>query len=329
MLDILTNRAFYSHYLTGSGIEIGALNYPLPFLHARAATRFVDYLSTEELTERYPSLTGIVQTDIVTSGDQLDEVPDGSVDYIIANHVIEHLVDPIRGLATWHRKLAPSGVLFMAYPLAQYCPDKARPITSVAHMVDEFQRGVRAPNDEHQLAFILAWNPGYFPDPAGMQAILDLMWARGDNFLDDETRAMLGANESVVTSLLATGETNIHHHVFNYDSMRELLNWVFSNTGSKFSVMDLSLGKGLLSEGIFVLRKVTDPAADFMEVRALVSDQVERTVSDWIEAQHKAIDEMRTELQRIPVVTPALAPAAAAAPGRGVRSFIRSLRGSP
>ena len=43
-------------------------------------------------------------------------VGDGSLDYIIAPHIFEHLIDPLEALDEWHRVLKPDGKLFITAP---------------------------------------------------------------------------------------------------------------------------------------------------------------------------------------------------------------------
>ena len=41
---------------------------------------------------------------------------DSSQPYIIAAHVLEHMIDPIEALEEWHRLLAPGGSLLITLP---------------------------------------------------------------------------------------------------------------------------------------------------------------------------------------------------------------------
>lgn len=45
-------------------------------------------------------------------------VATGSLDYLVASHLLEHLVDPVTALGEWRRALRPDGVLLLA------CPDE-------------------------------------------------------------------------------------------------------------------------------------------------------------------------------------------------------------
>src|SRR3954451_19820653 len=110
-----TRRDLANRSLKGDGIEIGALHKPLP-VPAGTAVKYVDRMSVRDLRSHYPELAGwkLVEPDIVDNGETLATVPAGSVDFVIANHFIEHTEDPLGALANQLRVLKPGGVLYMA-----------------------------------------------------------------------------------------------------------------------------------------------------------------------------------------------------------------------
>ena len=61
-------------------------------------------------------------------------LPDGSQDFIIANHLLEHVADPIGALEEWYRLLRPDGILFLALPDKRVTFDKDRPRTTLDHV---------------------------------------------------------------------------------------------------------------------------------------------------------------------------------------------------
>ena len=125
-------------FLKGSGIEIGALHMPLP-LPEGAKARYVDYLPVRQLRKHYPELRklDLVNVAIVDNGERLTKVKDNSVDFIIANHFLEHCRDPIGTIKVFYKKLRSNGVLFMAIPNKTYTFDMYRPITTYGHLLKE------------------------------------------------------------------------------------------------------------------------------------------------------------------------------------------------
>ncbi|HQR43922.1 MAG TPA: methyltransferase domain-containing protein [Gemmatales bacterium] len=139
----LLNRDFISSYfLGGMGLEIGALHNPLP-VSPSVTVRYVDRLSVEELRTHYPELAELplVPLDIVDNGETLKSVADASQDFVIANHFLEHCEDPIGAVETFHRVLRPNGVLYLAIPEKTQTFDRDRPVTSLAHLVQDHEQG--------------------------------------------------------------------------------------------------------------------------------------------------------------------------------------------
>lgn len=60
------------------------------------------------------------ETDLVADASSLP-LEEGSQEYVIARHVLEHLVDPVLALKEWHRVLEPGGVLAIACPDEDAC----------------------------------------------------------------------------------------------------------------------------------------------------------------------------------------------------------------
>lgn len=56
------------------------------------------------------------QADVQASGDDLYMFADGSLDYVIARHNLEHYTDPVRALSEWARVLKPGGALGLVVP---------------------------------------------------------------------------------------------------------------------------------------------------------------------------------------------------------------------
>jgi predicted SAM-dependent methyltransferase len=129
-------------FLKGSGIEIGALHRPMP-LPPKAQVRYVDRLCIADLRKHYPEFAAlpIVEPDIIDNGETLATIPDGSCDFVIANHFLEHTEDPISTVATFLRVLKPGGIAFMAIPDKRYTFDQQRPVTPFAHVLRDYREG--------------------------------------------------------------------------------------------------------------------------------------------------------------------------------------------
>src|SRR5690349_21215729 len=82
-----TRRVLAAAYLTGDGIEIGALNGPL-IVPRRARVKYVDRMNATELRKQYPELVThpLARPDIVDDGETLSTVGAATQDFVIANH---------------------------------------------------------------------------------------------------------------------------------------------------------------------------------------------------------------------------------------------------
>ena len=128
-------RELAAHYLFGAGLEIGALHLPLA-VPDDITVKYVDRLTVAQLRHDYPELADctLVEADIIDNGEILSTVADGSQDFIIANHFLEHCEDPIAAIHNHLGKLHEGGILFYAVPDKRYTFDWPRQVTSLEHM---------------------------------------------------------------------------------------------------------------------------------------------------------------------------------------------------
>ena len=141
-----------ARYLHGEGIEIGPLNFPLR-LPPGARVRYVDRQPYEELVAEYGAFhagSAIVAPDVVDDGQRLASFADASLDFVVANHMLEHTEDPIGALRHQLRVLRPGGVLFLALPDPRRTPfDTPRERTSVEHALRDHAEGPAASRRAH------------------------------------------------------------------------------------------------------------------------------------------------------------------------------------
>ncbi|MBV8856980.1 MAG: methyltransferase domain-containing protein [Acidobacteria bacterium] len=208
-------------YLKGEGLEIGASHYPVPVPRG-VRVRYVDFAEVGELRRRHPELD-IPPPDIVDDGAVLASVADGSQDFLIACHVIEHLADPVGAFKNWLRVLKPGGVLLLAIPDKRFTFDFHRPVTPWEHLKRDHEEG----------------------------------WTDGEHFgqFEREYRETFGIeDEDAVASLIARLRENpgtAHLHVWSQTEMLEFVA-ALRRYGLDFEVEAFS---AYGNEGAFVLRK--------------------------------------------------------------------------
>jgi SAM-dependent methyltransferase len=143
-------------YLRGAGIEIGALSWPLRVPRG-VRVRYVDHLRRSELITVHGEMlaaagvdvAAIPETEVIDDGATLATFADASVDFVIANQVLEHIEDPIEALEQWLRVIRPGGVLFVSIPDARHTFDSPRARTAVSHLLRDHREGPAVSRREH------------------------------------------------------------------------------------------------------------------------------------------------------------------------------------
>ena len=139
-----------SRYLQGEGIEIGALHNPLP-VRKNVHVRYVDRLPLSELQKHYPDLDPhrMVSLDSIDDGETLSTISDDSLDFIIANHFLEHCENPIGTIRNHLKKVKTGGILFYVIPEKTYTFDKERTLTEFNHLIDDDVVGTEISRRDH------------------------------------------------------------------------------------------------------------------------------------------------------------------------------------
>jgi len=132
------NRLKYQSLICGRGMEIGALNCPYPVKEG-VEVLYSDVLTPEQIDASYP---GSKHPDIVSNGESFPTIESNSLDFVIANHVLEHVTDTIGSMAEWHRILKPGGILLIAVPDKRSTFDRERERTTLAHLIEDHGSGI-------------------------------------------------------------------------------------------------------------------------------------------------------------------------------------------
>lgn len=220
----LDRKSIANIFLSGEGIEVGALHNPLA-LPPGVKVKYIDRLSVDDLRKHYPELSQhtLVPLDILADGERLETVTEASQDFAIANHFIEHCRNPFLALKNFLRVLKPKGVLYLAVPDKRHTFDKDRPITPVEHLLRDFEEG---------------------PD-----------WSREAHFEEWVRSVYKVQGEDAVreskTSLMSM-DYSIHYHVWTTLDFFETLTWFQRKVEPGFNV-ELFLQHE--DEMIFIIRK--------------------------------------------------------------------------
>lgn len=186
---------FVPRFLKGRGVEIGAFKTPIPGIRPIYVDRFGMYANEPTHADYY--------------GDAC-ELPfhDSSLDYVASSHVLEHVANPVAALSEWFRVLKHGGIIYMVLPDLRRTFDHPRPVTSVAHMIDDYRAGTTQCDGTHidDFVFGVDWklfSPGSDPSRSGVE------------------REELAENYR--RSVAAGLEINIHFHTFVSKSVIDLI----------------------------------------------------------------------------------------------------------
>lgn len=145
-----TRRRLGARFLAGEGIEIGALHRPFP-KPPDVRVRYLDRFTTEQLREEYPELGNepFAEVEIVDDGERLATVADGSQDFVIASHVLEHTENPIGTLRRHLEVVRPGGTVLLALPDRHTGIDEQRSATSLEHVLADHADGGAGSRAQH------------------------------------------------------------------------------------------------------------------------------------------------------------------------------------
>jgi SAM-dependent methyltransferase len=220
-----SREAIANTYLSGSGIEIGALSNPL-HVPDNVKVRYVDRFAEEDLRKHYPELrnVGFVPIDIVDDGELLETIDDATQDFVIANHFIEHCANPILAINNMLRVLKRNGTLFIALPDKRQCFDVDRPETTFEHLMKDYIEGPDWSRKAH------------FEE-----------WSRLVNKVSEE--------DEVKKQVISLMEMNysIHYHVFTPDTMLQFFSGIKAVVGYEFECEIFSKNG---TEVIIILRRI-------------------------------------------------------------------------
>jgi SAM-dependent methyltransferase len=146
------HRAATLSLLRGSGLEIGALESPCPVPRGCRVT-YCDVHPIAVTRALFPELASLrlqapdVLVDLNREG--LTAFGDATQDFVILNHVIEHVASPLAVVGELFRVLRPAGHLVIAVPDARYTFDRGRDKTTFEHLLAEKEAGVTEVSLEH------------------------------------------------------------------------------------------------------------------------------------------------------------------------------------
>ena len=138
-----------ARFLRGAGLEIGALQRRLE-VPADCSVTYVDRMPLTGLRAHYPELHDqpVQEPDLIDDGETLATVGNGTQDFVIANHFLEHCENPIQTIVNLTRVLKEGGIVYMAVPDKRFTFDIDRPITPYLVLAETYRQGRRRDREE-------------------------------------------------------------------------------------------------------------------------------------------------------------------------------------
>lgn len=191
-------REIAAAHLRGAGLEFGAGASPFP-VPLECHVRFADAFSYESLKRGiYPGqqIHNLVRPDYITDIKTLAGIPDKSLDFIVACHVIEHTNNPIAAINSCYRALKAGGSLVLVVPDMTKTFDSERVPTTLTHLIEDYEM----PSLERDRVHYEEYYTKSYEIPA--EAIF-----------------------SDYVSLKQAEGGDLHYHTWTFESFGELIDW--------------------------------------------------------------------------------------------------------
>lgn len=211
-----TRKIVADSFLAGRGIEIGAFAYPL-HVPDNATVQYVDKYDVDTLDASHQvagltlkdfgvDVATIIKPDIVDDGETLAKIGDYSQDFVIANHVLEHFEDPVKGFKNMLRVLRHGGVIYLSLPEMRHSFDNVRQPTPFEHLLRDYQEGpawsrAMAYTEFSKIFVAHGMDKGLFPKRSGSD-LLEF--------------------ENQISEELDRANFSIHFHAWTMDGMIEM-----------------------------------------------------------------------------------------------------------
>lgn len=142
-------------HILGKGLEIGALNRPLP-VHKCVQVIYIDRVNVDDAYNvHFPELKGadIANVDVMDNAEELNSIPLESHDFIIAGHFLEHTQDPIKTIKSHLSRIRVGGILYYILPDKRFTFDIDRPVTTFEHLLRDYEEGAGISYDSHMYEY--------------------------------------------------------------------------------------------------------------------------------------------------------------------------------
>lgn len=248
---LLVRNLISETFIRGKGIEIGAFTSPLP-ASPEVSVIYIDKYTLDQIKQNIISVgmslndfgideNAIVKSDLLDNGEELSKVGDNTQDFVIANHVLEHFEDPIKGFKNILRVTKHFGFIYLALPDMRRCFDRNRKPTSLEHIFRDYDEG---PEWSRDLAY---------------QEFGEIFVAEGmdKGLISKEFREKRSECVSQYSQQLKKIHFDIHFHAWTADSMLQMFCEIKARYHFSFEIKLMLQNQ---DEVIFVFQKTVPQA---------------------------------------------------------------------
>lgn len=193
------------------GVEIGAFDTPIPSIEPFYVDRFREFAGKPCLADYWGDACHL-------------PFRSNSLDYVATSHVLEHVANPVAALLEWHRVLVSGGIIYMVVPDRRHTFDHTRELSTVEHMWSDYENKTTQSDGTHIDEFFE-----------------NADWSR---FKPDVSEENVEADKAVIRgqythAIQHKAEINMHFHVFEKQSLSDLVNLVSQRKGLSWETLEL------------------------------------------------------------------------------------------
>ena len=246
-------KTISERYLVGRGIEFGALHNPLEIDRSQAEVFYADKYSRSKLVDNFKELEAvaedIVETDTLLDLNQLEysSLDDNDFDFFIANHVIEHLVNPLSFLNNLNSIMKTGSYLYLAVPDKEYTFDRHRKLHDWEHFHEEYQQKITRLSKEHLEDFL-------FNKMSAKPNLLEKTSL--SNYWYQRAKSWRLSPQQYYQQARFHLKRSIHVHVWNQDSFDRFIALAIENLGLDLEIKATVKSADSGYEMIYILQKI-------------------------------------------------------------------------
>jgi SAM-dependent methyltransferase len=167
-----------SRYIRGRGIEIEALDRPLPLPRGTQVT-YVGRLWSPALRQAHPELNSrrLAPVSVIDNGERLERFADGSQDFVVAQRLLDHCQDPIGAFRSIFRVLRDHGIAYLTTRDKRHSADRQRSAAPLAHLLRDHQHSPEWSKRQHIEEHVRLVNEVH--DPVEMAEQVDSLLSMG------------------------------------------------------------------------------------------------------------------------------------------------------